>query len=76
MKLRNIFINNFKELLQERKLTQEQIALALAVKQSSISKLLNGMTSPKFETLIKIADYFGVSLDYLVGRTENPEINK
>jgi len=72
---KEVFIKNLKTLFTERKLTQKQLANALCVDQSAISDLLNGVTTPKFTTLISIADYFGVSLDYLVGRTDNPEIN-
>jgi len=73
MENKNIFISNLKKLLNEKNITQKQIAKALKIDQSSISYLLNGITTPKFTTLISIADYFGVSLDWLCGRTDKRE---
>jgi len=35
-----------------------------------------GERRPTYDMLIKLADYFDVSLDYLVGRTDNPNVNK
>lgn len=42
----------------------------------AIRRYENGDTEPGMGNLIKIADYFEVSIDYLVGRTDNPSINK
>lgn len=47
----------------------------LELSKGNISKWKNG-TLPNGEILIKIADYLGCSVDYLLGRTENPEINR
>ncbi|MCM3603222.1 helix-turn-helix transcriptional regulator [Robertmurraya korlensis] len=51
------------------KLTQAEIALVLGVDQSTISNYERNTKKPEFETFLKIADFFNVSLDYLVGRT-------
>jgi len=75
MENKKIFIQNLKTLFNERKLTQKQLADGIKIDRSSISYLLNGLTMPKFTTLISIADYFGVSIDWLVGRTDNPDVN-
>jgi len=69
------FTGNLKKLYGERKLTQKKLADIIGVDQPAVSNLLNGVSAPKFATLINIADYFGVSIDWLVGRTENPDVN-
>lgn len=57
-----------KELMKERRLTQNDLADILNVSRASIYKYQQGKAEPNIETLIKIADYFDVSLDYLCGR--------
>lgn len=42
--------------------------------QNSISRYENGEREADYETLIAFADYFGVSVDYLLGRTDNPKV--
>ncbi len=44
--------------------------------QNSISRYETGLREADYNTLILFADYFDVSLDYLLGRTENPKINR
>jgi len=44
--------------------------------QNSISRYENGEREADYATLIRFADYFEVSIDYLLGRTENPTINR
>lgn len=44
--------------------------------QNSISRYETGEREADYQTLIKIADYFHVSIDYLLGRTENPKMNQ
>ena len=44
--------------------------------QNSISRYENGEREADYATLIKFADYFAVSIDYLLERTENPKINR
>jgi transcriptional regulator with XRE-family HTH domain len=48
----------------------------LGFANSSFSHWQNGRSSISVDSLLKIADYLGVSVDYLLGRTNNPEINK
>lgn len=43
--------------------------------QNSISRYETGARQADYETLIMFADYFDVSVDYLLGRTENPKMN-
>ena len=59
-----------KDLMKTEKLTQMQLAHALEVGQSSISDWLNSKSEPSIENLWKLADFFDVSVDYLIGRKE------
>lgn len=60
-----------KKLRKERKISQLKLALDLNMNQNTISRYENLEREADYETLIKFADYFGVSLDYLLGRHEN-----
>ena len=60
-----------KELRKKRQISQLKLALDLNMNQNSISRYENCEREADYETLIKFADYFDVSLDYLLGRTEN-----
>lgn len=59
-----------KELREERRLSQDGLALKLNVSQSTISAYEVGDRTPDLETLIAIAQFFNVSLDYLAGQTD------
>lgn len=48
----------------------------LNMNQNSISRYENGQREADYATLISFADYFDVSIDYLLERTNNPQINK
>ena len=65
-----------KLLRKERKISQLKLALDLNMNQNSISRYENGEREADYATLIRFADYFDVSLDYLLGRTDNPNINR
>ena len=52
------------------KLSQVKMADLLGVKQSSINRYEQGQSAPSLETLVKYADYFDVSMDYLYCRTD------
>ena len=65
-----------KELRKKKGISQLRLATELNTTQNTISRYETGEREPGIDELIKIADYFNVSLDYLIGRTENPEINR
>lgn len=67
-------IKNLKKLRQEAGISQQKLAEVILVSQQSVNKYENKDVEPDVDTLIKIADIFGVSLDYLVGRTEVKEM--
>ena len=50
-----------------------RLAIELNLNQNSISRYETGAREADYETLIKLADCFGVSIDYLLERTDNPE---
>lgn len=56
-----------KELRKANNITQDVIAKELSVAKSTYSGYETGSSEPSLETLIKIADYYGVTLDYLCG---------
>ena len=66
--------NNIKTLREQRKITQQECADIFGVKLRAWQTYEQGVSEPKFNMLLKIADYFNVSLDYLLGRepVENP----
>ena len=65
-----------KELRKSRKISQVKLAMDLNLNQNSISRYETGEREADYATLIALADYFDVSIDYLLGRTENPKMNK
>ena len=66
-------IINLKKLRTEFKISQQQLANAIGVSQQSINKYENQDVEPDIAVIIKIADYFSVSIDYLVGRNMSPD---
>ena len=63
---------HLKELRQKKHLTQLELSRVLQISASSIGMYEQGRREPDHETLTKIADFFNVSVDYLLGRTDNP----
>ena len=62
-----------KEIRKARGISQLKLALDLNTNQNTISRYETGEREPGINELIKIADYFNVSIDYLVGRTNTPK---
>lgn len=65
-----------KELRKKKGISQLRLATELNTTQNTISRYETGEREPGIEELIIIADYFNVSVDYLIGRTENPKMNR
>ena len=63
-------VENIKQIMKTESLTQMQLAAKIHVGQSTISEWLTGKNEPSIESLWKLADYFDVSVDYLIGRKE------
>lgn len=65
-----------KELRKQKGISQLKLAMDLNMNQNSISRYENEEREADYVMLIKIADYFNVSIDYLLERTDNPEMNR
>lgn len=70
------FTENLKACRKEYGITQKQLAIEIKISERAYQHYEIGTREPNLATLIALADFFGVSLDYLVGRTDNPEVNK
>lgn len=60
-----------RELREEKKRTQKEVADAIGGTQSNYAKWENGKIQPAADMIVKLADFFGVSADYLLGRTDD-----
>lgn len=61
-----------RDLREDRDLRQTDVANATGIDQKTLSNYETGKTNPDMISLIKLADFFGVSIDYLVGRSSLP----
>lgn len=68
-------MRRLKELRVKKRLSQLGLAMALNMNQNSISRYENGEREADYKTLILLADFFHVSVDYLLERTDNPKMN-
>ena len=65
-----------RELRRQRRISQVRLAMELNVSQNTICRYVTGEREAGCAMLIRIADYFDVSVDYLLGRTDNREVNR
>lgn len=65
-----------KLLRTQKGISQLKLAMDLSMNQNSISRYENEEREADYSTLIKFADYFNVSVDYLLERTDNPKMNE
>ncbi len=65
-----------KELRRARNMTQLRLAMELNTNQNTISRYESGEREPSIADLIRLADYFNVSVDYLIGRTDDPRFER
>lgn len=70
------FSERLKELRLAKGLTQMQVSQSTGMSLLGYQRYEYGSREPAYNKLLALADYFNVSLDYLVGRTNNPEVNK
>lgn len=71
-----IFAERLKELRQSKNLTLQQLGENLGVTKATLGNFENCNKQPSMNMVIKISMFFDVSIDYLVGRTDKPEVNK
>lgn len=74
--MEKLYLKRIKELRQEKTKTQINISTELGIDQSYYSKLERGKHEISVRELIKIADFYNVSIDYLLERTNKKEVNK
>ena len=67
---------NLRKLRQDRKLTQISLQMHTGIEQALLSKYETGERVPPTDTLLILADFYNVSIDYILCRTENPKINQ
>jgi len=63
-------------LQQSRNLDKKDVFSSCGISRVSYYRYESGERLPTLDVLIALADYFGVSIDYLVGRTDNPAVNR
>lgn len=68
--------NRLRELRKGKKMTQIALQMQTGIEQALLSKFENGERIPPTETLLKLADFYNVSIDYILCRTNKPEINR
>ena len=71
-----IFSQRLKKQLLQIGITQEFLAMELQLTPSLIWKYENARRFPRLSGLVSIADYFNISIDYLLERTNNPKMSK
>lgn len=72
----NMEFHNLRSIREDNDLKQKDIAKILNVSQNTYSQYETGVISLTAEILLKLADYYAVSVDYLLDRTTNPKLNK
>lgn len=76
MSLGDSMKNRLKELRKSRKYTQVSLQMKTGIEQALLSKFENEERIPPTETLYKLAEFYNVSIDYILCRTDKPEVNK
>lgn len=71
-----IFSERLMGVRKSKNISAKDVAQALGLSKAAISQFESGKNAPSSSVLIALADYFDVSLDYLTGRTNFPEVNR
>ena len=71
-----MYFQRLKDLREDKDMKQVQIAELLGIQQTVYSRYERGFQNIPIEHLIFLADYYNVSTDIILGRTDNPKINK
>lgn len=72
----NIFSTRLKELRLSKNLSQSALGNIIGIKAQAINDMEHGRIKTTLDRTIALADYFDVSIDYLVGRSDNPNSHK
>jgi transcriptional regulator with XRE-family HTH domain len=76
MLLKEIFAERIKTLRIKKNIKQSELGKIVGLSDNAISDIERGYRLTTMEKLDALADYFEVSVDYLMGRTDNPKVNK
>ncbi len=68
--------NRLKELRKSRGYTQISLQMQTGIEQALLSKYENGERIPPTETLVRLAEFYNVSVDYILCRTDKSEVNR
>lgn len=71
-----MFAEIFVQVLEKKNISAYRLSQETGITQGMISYWKSGERMPSADNLITLADYFGCSVDYLLGRTDNPEVNR
>lgn len=71
-----MYLQRLRDLREDADLNQTDIAEYLGIQQTVYSRYERGVRTIPLEHLIRLADFYNVSLDYLVGRTNNTKSNR
>ena len=72
---REVFARRLNDLIFHRGVKKKDCAAAVGITTGGLSQFFSKNTVPSFDTLISLADYLGVSIDYLVGRSDDPRVS-
>ena len=76
MSLGDVMQNRLKELRKSRGYTQVSLQMQTGIEQALLSKFENEERIPPTETLMRLAEFYDVSIDYILCRTNKPDINR
>lgn len=71
-----MIFKHLRDLREDRDIRQKEIAAYLNVSQNTYSQYENGVIALTDQVLLKLAEYYNVSVDYLMDRTENPNLTQ
>lgn len=71
-----MFWERFYSMCAKKGVEPNPVAREIGISSGIVTKWKTARTLPNGETLIKIADYLDCSVDYLLGRTDNPDVNR
>ena len=70
------YCKKLRDLREDNDLKQEDVAKILNITKQAYGRYENGARKLSIEDLIKLCDFYNVSADYIIGRTDTPELNK
>lgn len=71
-----MYFQRLRDLREDKDMKQVEIADMLGIQQTVYSRYERGFQNIPIEHLLKLADFYNVSTEYILGRTNNPKLNK